>query len=38
VGDHSIPRKRQFAETYEAARRMALGVDRVIEKLIETLI
>ena len=38
VGDHAIPRKRQFAETYEAARRMALGVDRVIEKLIETLL
>jgi hypothetical protein len=38
VGDHAISRNRQFAETYEVARRMALGVDQVIEKLIETLL
>ena len=35
--DPSDDNRRMFAETYEAARRIALGVDTVIESLIQSL-
>ncbi|GAB5430545.1 MAG: hypothetical protein Devi2KO_40040 [Devosia indica] len=38
TSETAVPRRRAFAETYEAARRMALGVDQVIENLIEHLL
>jgi hypothetical protein len=33
-----IARRQAFAETYEAARRIALGVDQVIDRLIVALV
>ena len=34
----AVPRRQAFAETYEAARRIALGVDSVLETLIANLL
>ena len=34
----AMPRRQMFAETYEAARRTAMGVDHAIETLINALI
>ena len=34
---HSDPRPQLFAETYDSARRVAMGVDKAIESLIQAL-
>lgn len=37
-GEGSVSRRQAFAETYEAARRIALGIDSVLETLIANLL